>query len=255
MKSLSKVLLVLIVVSFLPISAWAQDDGPSWIRLNLVTVKPEYVDEFVELQKEITAGSKEQGVPFRAAWTMASFGTNYRFAFFSPMRSFADLDNPTPLDPALRAKFTKYISARESRASIYHADLSKRLPEGKTSTLAIVTIRTVATGQHEEFAEFFKNDIVPYMSAPETGLEGFVTFRTIFGPGADTWTTLAFIKDFAYIDGGPMSARTIDEAGRAALAQKEAGMVTNVQRFISRYVPELSYRNAAESTSGSNDRE
>lgn len=252
MKISSRVLLVLAVISLLPLSAWAQTDGPAWMRMNLVTVKPEYVGEFMELQKEITASTKERGVPFRSAWTMANFGTNYRFAFFTPMRNFAELDNGSQLDPAIGAKFLKYVTARESHAGTFQADLSK-LPQGEPK-LAIVTISTVRPGQHAAYAEFFKNEIVPYMSNPETGLDGFATWRTIFGPGADTWTTLAFIKDYAYIDGGPMSARTIDEAGRAAISKKQATMVTHVQRFISRYVPELSYRDASAMTS-SNDRE
>ena len=63
MKVLSRPLFVLIVISLLPLSAWAQQDGPMWSRMNLVTVKPQYLDEFMELQKEISAGAKERGVP------------------------------------------------------------------------------------------------------------------------------------------------------------------------------------------------
>lgn len=251
MKHLSRMLLVLMVVSFLPLAAWAQSDGPAWMRMHLVTVKPESIDEFMELQKQITASTKERGVAFRSAWTMANFGTNYRFAFFTPMRSFAELDSPSPLDPAIGAKFLKYVTARESHAAIFQPELSK-LPDGEPK-LALVTISSVAPGKHEEYAEFFKAEVVPYMSDPETGLQGFATWRTIFGPGADTWTTLAFIKDYAYIDGGPMSGRTMDEASREAMAERQAEMVTHVERFISRYIPELSYRN--EGGSSSNDRE
>ena len=141
--------------------------------MNLVTVKPEYIDEFIELAKQASADAKERGVPFRHAWTVGNFGTMFQYAFITPIESFAALDTPRPLDAARRAKYRKYVSARESHASIYRADLSKPLPAGKTPTIAIITTSTIAPGRGGDYAEFVKNEILPYMSKPETGIEGF----------------------------------------------------------------------------------
>ncbi len=253
MKILSRPLFVLIAISLLPLSAWAQQDGPTWSRMNLVTVKPQYLDEFMELQKEISAGAKERGVPWRAAWMVGNFGTNYQFAFISPIDSFADLDTPGDGNAEIFAKFLKYISARESHASIYRLDLSKPLADGKAPKLAIVQTNTIAPGREADYAAFIKNDVLPYMSDPKTGIEGFEVLTTIFG-GSTTWTWVVHINEYAYIDGGSIASRTLDETALAALSKKQVGLVTHVERIIGRYIPELSYFPGS-STTSSNDPE
>ena len=60
---------------------------------------------------------------------------------------------------------------------------------------------------------------------------------------------MAHLNEHAYIDGGSMASRTLDAAGLAALAKKEVGLVTSVERFIGRYIPELSYLPEASSSS------
>ena len=52
---------------------------------------------------------------------------------------------------------------------------------------------------------------------------------------------MAYTKDYAYIDGGSMASGTLDELGLAALDRKRIGLVTHVERFITRYIPELRY--------------
>ena len=240
MKSLSRVVCVLAALSLLPISAFAQSDGPMWSRMNRVKVKPEYVAEFIELQKEISAWSKKNGTPWRRAWRVASFGNSYTFAFFTGISSFAQIDEPGNLDPTIAAKFTKYVADRDSFASVYENELSKPLPDGTAPKLAIVTTYTVAPGRNAEFRDHIKNDVAPYMSDPATGLKGYDVSRTIFG-GPTTWTIVAHIDKYAYIDGGSMASRTLDEAQRAALQKKQAGLVTHVERIIATYIPELSF--------------
>ena len=61
---------LLTILSLLAVSAtaWAQSDGPSWLQVNVVKVKPEYEAEFIELQKnEITPFVKKGGSPWRSA--------------------------------------------------------------------------------------------------------------------------------------------------------------------------------------------
>ena len=137
---MKQVVCFLVVLAF-SVPAWAQSET-SWIQINVVKVKPEYVSEFIELQKnEITPFVKRSGSPWRAAWRTGVYGNTYTFVFVTPIESFAAYDEPAELDPAVGAKFVKYVADRDSFAAISRPDLSKPLPQGTTPNVAVANTR------------------------------------------------------------------------------------------------------------------
>jgi len=245
MKQILSILAVLAVSTM----GWTQSEGPNWIQVNVVKVKPEYISEFIELQKnDITPYVKKNDVPWRAAWKTGVYGNTYTFVFVTPIASFAEYDEQGDLDPVVAAKFVKYVSDRDSYAAIYRPDLSKERDNATPPNVIVVTDIGVAPGREAEYAEYVKTDVLPYMSDPKTGIEGFEVSQNIFG-GPVGFTTVMYVSNFAYIDGGSSSSRTLDEAERRALAKKRAGLVTHVVRTLGQYMPELSYSQ----TSSSND--
>jgi len=244
---------ILSILSVIAVSAtaWAQSDGPSWIQVNVVKVKPEYQSEFIELQKnEITPFVKKSGSPWRSAWRTGVYGNSYTYVFVTPIESFADYDKPLDLDPGVAAKFTKYVADRDSYAAIYRPDLSKERDNSTPPNVIVVSDIGVAPGRGAEYAEYIKNDVLPYMSDPKSGVEGFEVSQNIFG-GPVTWTTVTYLPNFAFIDGGSSASRVLDEAERRTLAKKRVGLVTSVQRSIAQFIPELSY----DANSSSSDQE
>ena len=83
------------VVSFSSIaSAKEGSQGPAstWLRVDVVHVLPEELNEFLELQIErVNPALKGAGVPWRSAWLTAEFGNTYERVFATPLRSLAEL--------------------------------------------------------------------------------------------------------------------------------------------------------------------
>lgn len=242
---------ILSILALLAVSAtgWAQSDDTSWIQINVVKVKPEYASEFIELQKNaITPAVRERGTPWRAAWRTGVYGNSYTYVFVTPIESFASYDEPSEADPAIGAKFRKYVVDRDSYAAMLRPDLSVPRDNGKPPNVIVVNDIQVAAGRGAEYETYLKNDVLPHMRDPKAGIEGYGVSQTVFG-GAVGYTTVVYLPNFAYIDGDGPLTRVLDEAQRLALAKKRVGLVTGVTRTLAQYMPELSYSDTMTSSS------
>ena len=79
-----------IVLLTLSASAAPQDEKPAkdaapWVQLTIVDVIPSMVEEFVAVQRELTARAKEAKTPWRTVSRTEVFGDTYRFFVATPM--------------------------------------------------------------------------------------------------------------------------------------------------------------------------
>ena len=89
-------LLVLVRTSGGP--ALRAQDASDWLRVNVVKVVPERLEDYIELQlTEVTPGLQEAGVPWRSVWRTAEFGNSYELQFVQPVGDLADYDAGGPL--------------------------------------------------------------------------------------------------------------------------------------------------------------
>lgn len=245
MRTLSVLLLGLATAA----TGWAQSSAPTWLQMNIVKVKPEYVSEFIELQKnEISPISKKSGTPWRSAWRTAVFGNTYTFAFTTPIDTFAGYDEEREAEPSIAAKFPKYVLDRDSYALIFRDDLSKPRDTSRKTNVAVVTMVQVLPGKGNAYAEHLKKDVLPYMSDPKAGIQGYHVYQTTFGGSVD-WIQVVYLDDFAFIDGGSPASRVLGEAGASAVSEKGAGLASHVERTLWRFLPELSYDSSSSTSS------
>ena len=88
----SRAALTLGVLGLLGERVIAQDAPIPWIQLSVVQVSPTMVDEFLSVQKELSARAKKARVPWRTVSRTDVFGDAYRFLIASPLETLASLD-------------------------------------------------------------------------------------------------------------------------------------------------------------------
>ena len=151
--------------------AQAQD---TWVRVNIVQVKPERLSDFNKLYRdEINPALRRAGVPWRSVWQTGEFGETYERHFITPMASFAELDAGGPLGRVLEPrqlervleKLRRAIDRRQSYAVLYRADLSVESDDVSGFPIARVTNLQVAPGRSAEFEALLRENLETYRAA------------------------------------------------------------------------------------------
>ena len=225
--------------------AQAQD---TWVRVNIVQVRPERLTDFVELYRdEINPALRKAGVPWRSVWQTGAFGESYERHFVTPMESFAELDGGGPLGRALGQRKLEQVlerlrratDRRQSYAVLHRADLSV---EGDPSGLPIarVTNLQVAPGRGAEFEAVLRENLETFRSAGVV----FGVYQRQFGPGPVVWQIVENLRSYAELERGGILRAFGDESGR--VVGQLSGVLIGVERTVLEYDPSLSFTAVAE---------
>jgi hypothetical protein len=118
-------------------------------------------------------------------------------------------------------------------------DLSNYMMREGPPKLAVITAVHVAANRNAEFENYLKNDFLPVMKQAKAM---YFTSQTIFGGNANEYITLVLRESYAELDKGPPMVQVLGEEGAMKLLQKlPAGVVTHVERSITRYAADLSF--------------
>lgn len=221
--------------------------GPMFLHLTVTRVKPDMLTEWQEFMKnENLSMVQKAGVKGREVWVSAIFAESYEQVVVTPIADFAQYDGPGPALRALGeegaraygAKARKMIDGQHSYVLQTRPDLSVPAKTQEPPKLAVVTMVRVAPGRAAEFENFVKSDLLPVIRKAD--LKGYYISQTILGGNANEYTALALVENFAEIGKGEPLARVLGQDGANKLRQKLAGIVTNVERSVYRFVPDLS---------------
>ena len=109
--------------------------------------------------------------------------------------------------------------------------------------MAVLSLVRVAPGRGDEYESYIKNDLLPVVK--QSDVPGYWVNETGLGGNANEYVVLVLHENYAELEKGPPSVRVLGADGAKKLSQKLApGVVTNIERRVIRYVPELSYRPA-----------
>ena len=229
----------------------AQDSG-SWMRVDTVQIRPDKLDDFVELYQEvINPALRRAGVPWRSAWETGEFGETYQRLFVTPMASFTELDRGGPLARSLeprqlsrvRSRLREYTDSRQSHAVLYREDLSVESEDVTGLPIARVTNLQIAPGRAAEFEAFLRSNLENFRSAGVV----FGVYHRQFGPGPILWQVVENLRSYGELSrGGILRAFSNDESADALAGL--TGVVTAVERTILAYDASLGYRGADLST-------
>ena len=221
---------------------------PEFLSITVVSVKPEMMMEFQNFMKNTTNPAlKKGGLKSREVWqNTGAVGDAFEYVLVSPVAKLAEFDGPSALEKGLGAQG---LAAWQTKAgSLVNSvrrfiirtrpDLSFMASSTATPKLAVLNFIEIAPNRNNDFENYLKNDFVPVMR--QAGVTYLVS-QTIFGGNANEYITLTMRDSFADLDKGPVHVQALGPEGAQKLMQKmPAGTVMNVERSITRFVPELS---------------
>lgn len=220
-------------------------DGDSWMRAQYVQVRPDKLDDFIELYRdEINPALRRAGVPWRSAWQTGEFGDVYQRLFVEPLASFAELDTGGALARGLDARqldrvldrLREYTVSRQTYAVRYRPDLSVESDDVSGLSIARLTNVQVAPGRGGEFEAFLRNNVESFRNAGVV----FGVYQRQFGPGPVVWQIVENLRSYSELGRGGILRAFGDEEDRAAATL--SGIVTSVERVVLEYDEAMSYR-------------
>jgi hypothetical protein len=221
------------------------------LNVTVVQIKPELVTEWMDFQKNETIPMLQKaGVKERNAGSTV-VGPAFEYVFLTPAKAFADRDGDSPPVRALgqegaRAyaqKNRRFIASQRTFVVRMRTDLSYMPDMNAALPVAVVSEYSIAAGRVADFENYIKTDLTAAHKQLKTG--GFTVYQPLFGGNGSGAVVVAFMHNYAELDQGPAITRAFGAARAAAVQQKLAGVVTHVERTLSHYVPELSFKTKA----------
>lgn len=220
---------------------------PEFLSITVVSVKPEMMIEFQNFMKNTTNPAlKKGGLKWREVWqNTGAAGDAFEYVLVAPVAKLAEFDGPSALEKGLGAQnFSAWQTKAGSLVNSVHRFIIRTRPDlsftARTGTpkLAVLNFIQIAPNRNNDFENYLKNDFVPVMK--QAGVNYLVS-QTIFGGNGNEYITLTMRDSFADLDKGPVHVQVLGQEGAQKLVQKiPAGTVINLERSITRFVPELS---------------
>ena len=245
LSSFSACLIVgLLACAALSPAASAQIDptAPATIRVTQIKTKPGYGNVWRALQRDVMMPFyKRSKWPFVATYRVR-FGEQ-NFAVVSDIGTY-DLPPDTTEDGTRRFREAVRESVEWARMSVQrkHPDLSFGKPTDAPAEHISVSTITLAPGKRNEFIKSFKENGLPRWK--EMGLPYLTTWEIIYGHNTGKFVSVTPIENYAELAEGTPYYRGMSESERAQLLTGMGGVITDIQRLVGDYVPELSYAGA-----------
>jgi hypothetical protein len=215
--------------------------------LNVVTVKPDMLRAYVDLQKsDIIPALKKGGQAWRETWRTASFGDPFMFANVSAISGFDQYDGPSPMVKALGqdgyqallARLRPMIASQRTYAMRTRPDLSFRAEGTPAQPMAILTVVHVHPTKLLDFEAFIKGDWIPALK--KGGGKAYTVVQVLYGGGTTEFHTLVGIDKYADLGSHPVT-KALGDDGLTKLMAQSGGFASSIERSVVRLDPELSF--------------
>ena len=222
--------------------------APARSQVTLVRVKPDMINEWLDLQKnEVMPAQKKGGVTTRTVMQTV-IGNSFEYAIIVPFPVFAALDGENAQQKALGAEAAARLGAKvrkcvdTQRTYLLNRRDELAIAQGAASA-ARTTVRRAAPGKQAEYLNYLKSDVLPAMKkAKEAGkIAGYnVSVRGV-GAQAGEITTTTYYNKFADMDAGNPLVVVLGQAAADPITAKGDALSTAVQTIIRRRVADLSF--------------
>ena len=217
-------------------------------QVTLVRVKPDMLNEWLDLQKnEQIPAQKKGGVTTRTTLQTA-IGNGFEFAIITPFPSFGALDEQNPIQKALgteaaarlAAKIRKCIDTQRNYLITRADDL--RIPEGDAVAVRTSVVH-VAAGKQGDYLNYIRTEVLPAMKKAKAAgkIAGYNVSTRGVGSQAGEITTTTYYSKFADIEQGSPVVQVLGQAAADAITAKGNALASPVQVIIRRRVADLSF--------------
>ena len=222
---------VLLTVSLVAI---AQEGGPAYINVRIVTVKADRIAQWESLQKEATEAMAENGVGFRHIFQRMS-GSLDTYVIITP-EALVEI----PVTENWLAAISGTIVSRSSIRLQVYPDLFT-LEEGGNAvpTRYLHTrLRTSAPGRRDDYHEWQRDELIPALR--EAGVGDVRTLRIALGGNLDTWVRFSFVDDMPGTGGNPV-AESMGQQAMQRMIGRGADMVSQSSDYFDLFRSDLSF--------------
>jgi len=224
----------------------AQSASPQYSRVTITHVRPEMLNEWLDLQKnEVVPALKKAGQTTRSMFHTSLFGNSYEYVSITPFQRYAEFDAGNPLIKALgetaaarlNEKLRKCTESSTSYVNTRLVDISNVVDPAPPQMLVSARYR-IAPGKLTEFRNLVKSEILPVYKKAKVGL--IVNQRGAGANPNDVSMSTVYSK-FADMDGGPFMVKQLGQEGADKVNAKFVGVRTLIEVVVRTRVPDLSF--------------
>jgi hypothetical protein len=206
-------------------------------RVTIIRVKPEMVDEFLNIEKnEVVPALKKGGQKSRTVYSTTLFGDTFEYAVITPFSKFAEFDADNAQLKALGAaanqklgdKLRRCIESVDSFLSTEMPDLSNTVAGAPTARETITRFR-VAPGKVQDFENLVKTDILPGFKKAKIPM---AVSRRGLGINGNDFVLISTFNKFAEMDAGSAALRALGQDGVARVGAKLPGIATLLETVV-----------------------
>ncbi|MBZ5624550.1 MAG: hypothetical protein LAQ69_38495 [Acidobacteriia bacterium] len=235
-----------VLASTFSIQCLAQSATPQLARVTITHVKPDMLNEWLDLQKnEVVPGLKKAGQKTRTVYGTSLFGNSYEFVVITPFEKYAEFDAGNPLTKALGQpasarlgeKLRKCTISSTSYAITRLADLSNVL-DGPPPQMLVSARYRITPGKTQDFQNLVKSEILPVYKKAKVGL---IVSQRGAGANPNDVTMSTVYSKFADMDGGPFLVKQLGQEGANKVNAKFVGIRTLIEVVVRSRVEDLSF--------------
>ena len=194
---MSRVTLVLVsltaLIGFQP--SFAQEETPGLLDVRVVTVKPNRIAEWVELQHQLNAAREEAGMAART-FLQVAIGDLDTFYIVTPIEQLGGGEPARPPGEAAQwtARVNDCLVSRRNMVFETHPEAGIPPVEGKQYDFAVVRTRVAAPGRSDDLYDWYAERFYPRLR--EAGAEGRLLSRLVRGGNTRTWYSVTLAEDW-----------------------------------------------------------
>jgi len=181
--------------------SYSQEQAPGLLDVRIVTVKPNRIAEWVELQHELNAAREEAGLSAREFWQV-EIGDLDTFHIFTPIARLGEGEQPMP--PAEAAQWSArvndtLVSRRNMVLRIHPASIPR--VEGKQYDFAVVRTRVAAKEHMTDLVNWYGQKWFPFHR--EQGSEAMLLTQILYAGDGRTLYSVDLAEDWDAVNAPP----------------------------------------------------
>ena len=223
------------------LSAQAQNEN-GLMNVRIVTVKQDHLNDWIELQKQLTESMQKAGAPPRRIWQIVK-GDHNTFHILTPLEGWADYDssNDNGMGEAEWAnwinKVSDTIQFREER-TVRTYGFSIPQEEGAERKLVAVRYHTVKQGHNGDMQAWFEEKLVPALKKLDQ--KGRYFGRIITGGNVNTFYHARALESYADMGNWAFSNLSQKERDEIFTDERNSWVIESTQTLM-RYRADLSF--------------
>ena len=219
---------------------------PNRSRVQLVHVKPDMLNEWLDLQKnEVMPAIKKGGVKTRTVYN-TNIGSGFEYLIVTPFAKYAEFDAEGALAKAvgqvaaarLGEKVRKCTDSNANWIITEMTNISNAVPSSPPPAMIVSTRIRINPGKMQEFENLMKTEILPIY---QKGKLPLTVSQRGFGANPNDVVITGPISKYAELDGPSPIERGLGREGLAKLLPKFISVGTPIETIVRTRVVDLSF--------------